>query len=245
MSKNFELLRRTGWGEEYLDGIPSPAYTKASPPAPHQKTAPRPTGQIAALVQKLFQRSGDPQIRCVVFLGCTESSGGTSVCARTAMALAGQVGDRVCVVDAKLGNPSLHRFFGQDNLVGLRDAMAHSRPGESFVKQVEESNLWLLPAGDPKNGHAGGRPQRSLTSCLIELRTDYPYVLIDAPPLSQRSELPALAQVTEGAVLVVDPSGVTADIALKGRTRLQKSNIRLLGMVLNQDESPVLRNRRN
>jgi Mrp family chromosome partitioning ATPase len=244
MSKNFELLRRAGWGEEYLDGIPSPVYTKASPIS-RQQSAARPTGQISALVQKLFQRSGDPQIRCVVFLGCTESSGGTSVCARTALALAGQVGDRVCAVDAKLENPSLHRFFGKDNLIGLRDAIAHSRPGKSFVKQVDESNLWFLPAGDPKNGRAGGSPLRGLTSCLIELRTDFPFVLIDAPPLSQKSELPALAQVTEGAVLVVDASGVTADTALKGRSRLRKSNIRLLGMVLNQEESSVLRNLRN
>jgi Mrp family chromosome partitioning ATPase len=244
MSRNFELLRRAGWGEEYLDGIPSPVYTKASPISRQQSVA-RPTGQISALVQKLFQRSGDPQIRCVVFLGCTESSGGTSVCARTALALAGQVEDRVCVVDAKLENPSLHRFFGKDNLIGLRDAMAHSRPGESFVKQVEESNLWFLPAGAPENRRAAGGPQRGLTSCLIELRTDFPYVLIDAPPLNQKSELPALAQATEGAVLVVDASGVTADTALKGRSRLLKSNIRLLGMVLNQEETSILRKRRN
>lgn len=244
MSKNFELLRRAGWGEEYLDGIPTPVYSKASPVSRQQPVA-RPTGQISALVPKLFLRSGDAQIRCVVFLGCTESSGSTSVCARTALALAGQVEDRVCVVDAKLENPSLHRLFGMDNLIGLRDAMAHARPGESFVKQVEENNLWFLPAGAPENGRAAGSPQRGLTSCLIELRTDFPYVLIDAPPLSRKSELSALAQVADGAVLVVDASGVTADAALKGRSRLLKSNIRLLGMVLNQEETSVLRNRRN
>src|ERR1700746_2968503 len=113
MSKNFELLRRAGWGEEYLDGIPSPVYTKASPISRQQSVA-RPTGQISALVQRLFQRSGDPQIRCVVFLGCTESSGGTSVCARTALALAGQVQDRVWGGGGEICNASPHRFFWPD-----------------------------------------------------------------------------------------------------------------------------------
>lgn len=244
MSKNFELLRRTGWGEEYLDGISSPAHSKADP-TPRKQSAPRPTGQISGLVQKLFQRSGDPPIQCVVFLGCTETSGATSVCARTASALAGQVEDRVCVVDAKLENPSLHRFFGKDNLTGLRDAIEHSRPGESYVKQVEESNLWLLPAGSPEKGIFAGVPARGLTSCLTALRSDFPYVLIDAPPLNRKSALPALAQVTDGAVLVVDASGVTANTALKGRSRLRDSNIRLLGMVLNQEESSLFRNLRN
>ena len=244
MSKNFELLRRTGWGEEYLDGIPSPDHTKPRP-IPRGQPAPRPAGQISALVQKLFQRSADPLIRCVVFLGCTETSGGSSVCARTALALAGQVGERVCVVDAKLENPSLHRFFGKDNLTGLRDAIEHSRPGENYVKQVEESTLWLLPSGSQEKGVFAGVSARGLTSCLTALRSEFPYVLIDAPPLNRKSALPALAQVTDGAVLVVDASGVTADTALKGRSRLRASNIRLLGMVLNQEESSLFQNRRN
>jgi Mrp family chromosome partitioning ATPase len=244
MSKNFELLRRAGWGEEYLEGIPSPVYTERRPILRPQSVPP-PTDQISALVQKLFQRSGSQPIRCIVFLGCTEKSGGTSVCARTAQTLAGQVGDRVCVVDTKFENPSVHRFFGEDNLVGLRDAVAHSRRGDSFVKQVAESNLWLLPAGDPVTHDRAAISQRGLTTCLIELRTDFQYVLIDAPPLSNKSALPALAQVADGAVLVVDASGVTADTALKGRARLRKANVRLLGMVLNQNQNSVLPNLRN
>jgi Mrp family chromosome partitioning ATPase len=244
MSKNFELLRRAGWGEEYLEGIPSPVYTERRS-IPHPQGAPRPTDQIWALVQKLFQRSGSQAIRCLVFLGCTESSGGTSVCARTAQALAGQARDRVCVVDAKFENPSVHRFFGKDNLAGLRDAVAHSRRGENFVRQVEESNLWLLPAGDPGADDRAAVSQRGLTSCLIELRTDFRYLLIDAPPLSSKSAFPALAQVADGAILVIDASGVTADTALKGRARLRRANVRLLGMVLNQDRTSILRNLRN
>lgn len=244
MSKNFELLRRAGWGEEYLEGIPSPVYTERRP-IPRPQGVPRPTDQISALVQKLFQRSGSQAIRCIVFLGCTESSGGTSVCARTAQALAGKVEDRVCMVDAKFENPSAHRFFGKDNLVGLRDAVAHSRRGDNFVKQVEESNLWLLPAGDPGTDDRKAISQRGLTSCLIELRTDFQYVLIDAPPLISKSALPALAQVADGAILVVDASGVAADTALKGRARLRKANLRLIGVVLNQDQTSVLRNLRH
>jgi len=244
MSKNFELLRRAGWAEEYLEGIPSPVYNERRPIL-HPQSGPPPVDQISAVVQKLFQRSGSPPIRCVVFLGCTEKSGGTSVCARTARTLAGQVDDRVCVVDAKFENPSVHRFFGKDNLAGLRDAVAHSRRGDNFVKQVEESNLWLLPAGGPRTDDRAGISQRGLTSCLIELRTDFQYVLIDAPPLSSKSALPALAQVADGAVLVVDASGVTADTALKGRARLRSANVRLLGMVLNQDQTSVLRKLRN
>ena len=237
MSKNFELLQRAGWGEEYLEGIPAPVYTKQSP-VPRQQSVPRPKDQIFTLVQKLFQSNGGPRIRCVAFLGCTETSSATSVCARTAQTLAEQVRDRVCVVDAKFENPSVHRFFGKDNITGLRDAVSHSRRGENFVNQVEESNLWVLSAGDPGTGRTAAVSQRGLAECLAELRGDFQYVLIDAPPLSGRSEISALGQVADGAVLVVNAWGVSADMADRGRARLRRANVRLLGMVLNQDQAP-------
>ncbi len=203
MSRNFELLRRAGWGEEYLEGIPTPSPAKRSPSAKRPNPT-RPTDRISALVQKLFLGSGTPQIRCVVFLGCADSGGGTPVCARAAR---------------------------------MRDAVEHSRGGENFAKQVEDTNLWVLPAGAPEKGRRGSISQRSLAACLEQLRTDFPYMLIDAPPLSSKSELSALAHVSDGAVLVVDSSGVTADAALRGRARLRKANLRLLGMVLNQGQT--------
>jgi Mrp family chromosome partitioning ATPase len=238
MSRNFELLRRAGWGEEYLEGIPTPVPAKRSPIA-KSPSQPRPTDPISALVQKLFLGTGAPQTRAVVFLGCAESGGGSSICARVARTLGEQVGDRVCVVDAKFERPSVHRFFGMDNLAGLRYALEHSRGGESFAKQVEATNLWVLPAGAPDKGR-GDVSQRALTACLQQLQTEFPYILIDAPPLSNKSELSALAQVSDGAVLVIDSLGVTADAALRGRARLRRANLRLLGMVLNQGQTSLL-----
>lgn len=238
MSRNFELLRRAGWGEEYLEGIPTPVPSKRSPIAKCPNPA-RPTDRISVLVQKLFLGSGSSQMRCVVFLGWAESGGGTSVCARAARTLAEQIEERVCLVDAKFERPSVHRFFGMDNLAGLRDALERSRSGDNFAKQVADTNLWVLPAGAPDKGFLGGVSQRCLTVCLEQLRTEFQYMLIDAPPLNSKSDLSALAHVSEGAVLVVDSSGVTADAALRGRARLRKANLRLLGMVLNQDQTSI------
>jgi Mrp family chromosome partitioning ATPase len=244
MSKNFELLRRAGWGEEYLEGVPAPVQTKRSPVI-RQETMERHADPISALVHKLFYRTGSTDIRCIVFLGCAENSGGTSVCARAASALAAQVEDRVCVVDVKFKNPSVHKIFGKDNLTGLRDAVQHSRSGSNFVKQLEESNLWVLPAGAEDGAQRAAVSQRDLSTCLAQLKSEFAYMLIDAPPLNSKSELSALAEVSDGAVLVVDSSGLTADAALRGRSKLRNSKLRLLGMVLNQDQASLLRSLRN
>jgi Mrp family chromosome partitioning ATPase len=239
MSKNFELLRRAAWGAEYLEGIPTPVPSRPGPVSKRPDLAPS-TDRISALVQQLFLGGADSQMRCVVFFGWAHSACGTSVCGRAARKLAENVEDRVCVVDTKFESPSVHQFFGKDNLAGLRDAVEHSRGADNFAKQVEDTNLWVLPAGAPDKGRRGSISQRGLAECLQQLRTEFPYMLIDAPPLNTRSELSALAHISDGAVLVVDSSGVTADAALRGRARLRKANLRLLGMVLNHDRTSIL-----
>jgi Mrp family chromosome partitioning ATPase len=244
MSKNFELLRRAGWGEEYLEGMPAPVEAKRSPVV-RRETTERNGDPISALVRKLFQETGSAGIRCIVFLGYAENSDGSSVCARAARALAAQVGDRVCVVDAKFKNPSVHQLFGKDNLTGLLDAVQHSRSGGSFAKQVEESNLWVLPAGASDGAQRAVVAQRDLSACLARIKSEFEYVLIDAPPLNSKSELTAFAEVSDGAVLVVDSTGLTADAALRGRAKLRNAKLRLLGMVLNQDRASLLGSLRN
>jgi len=244
MSKNFELLRRAGWGEEYLEGIPVSVQAKRSPIV-RQEATDLNGDPISALVRKLFRETGSGGIRCIVFLGYAENSDGTSVCARAARALAAQGGDRVCVVDAKFKNPSVHQHFGKDNLTGLLDAVQHSRGGGSFAKQVEESNLWVLPAGAGDGAQRAAVSQRDLSACLSQLKSEFEFVLIDAPPLNSKSELSAFAEVSDGAVLVVDSSGLTADAALRGRAKLRNAKLRLLGMVLNQDRVSLLRSLRN
>ena len=168
MSKNFELLRRAGWGEEYLEGIPTPVLSRQSPVAKRPNPG-HATDRISALVQRLFLGSADSQMRCVVFFGWAHSGCGTSVCGRVARKLAEHVEDRVCVVDTKFDGPSIHQFFGKDNLAGLRDAVEHSRGADNFVKQVEDTNLWVLPAGAPDKGRRGSISQRGLAECLQQL----------------------------------------------------------------------------
>jgi len=145
MSRNFELLRRANWGEEYLEGIPTPTPSRRSPIAKRPNPA-RPTDRISALVQKLFLGSGTSQIRCVVFLGCVES-GGEHRFARAQRRHWRSKWRSASVWWTQSLRARRSTGFWEGNLVGLSDAVDHSRGGENFAKQVEDTNLWILPAG--------------------------------------------------------------------------------------------------
>src|SRR5260221_14064485 len=128
MSRNFELLRRAGWGEEYLEGIPTPSPAKRSPSAKRPNPT-RPTDRISALVQTLFLGSGTPQIRCVVFLGCADSGGGKPRLARPARGRGGQRDDPGAVGGTKFEDPPVSRVFGEKKLGGAESAGGPSPGG--------------------------------------------------------------------------------------------------------------------
>jgi Mrp family chromosome partitioning ATPase len=253
MSKNFELLRRAHWGEEYLEGIPAPVCNRTEPicefnteSIPRQQLVPQMTDQISGLVQKLFRKPGNPAVQCVLFLDCIETSGGSSVCVRAARKLAGQVKDRVCIVDTNIDHPSVHQFFGKENQVGLIDAILLARPAEAFATRVQEGNLWYLATGSSRQkNQTRFFTNPALSSSLKQLRSVFKYLLIVAPSLSSKHELTAVAEATDGVVLVVTSSGVAANTALNAKTRLRSANVRLLGMVINQSQAPLFQSLRN
>ena len=106
--------------------------------------------QIAKLVQRVFLLS--PNTKLVAFAGVESGAGCSWVTARAAETLALQVNGSVCVVDANLRSPSLHRVFGVSNENGLTDAVLASGAIEGFTQQLEVPGLWLLSSGSKTAG---------------------------------------------------------------------------------------------
>ena len=142
MSKAFELLqnveieRGTGVG-----------------PVPVNRVRPSVIGQeeITRLIQRVFRVPDAP--RSVVFAGIDPGDGCTSVCAATAENLASTAPGSVCVVDANLRNPSLHRYFEIANTSGLAEAVVQPGPVHNFAQNiagtVEGFAVSLPPALSP------------------------------------------------------------------------------------------------
>jgi Mrp family chromosome partitioning ATPase len=141
----------------------------------------------------------------------------------------------VCAVDANLGSPTLHRLFHHDNLNGLSEAISESKPASIFVKRVEESNLYFLPAGskDANRSSTGA----DLAKRLGELRNDFDYLILQGPPLGARA-IAGVRSACDGVVLVVDSSGISLDWIARIRKHLRSTQMPLFGVVLSERASP-------
>jgi Mrp family chromosome partitioning ATPase len=78
-----------------------------------------------------------------------------------------------------------------------------------------------------------------LRSRFRELRNEFDYVVVDAPPLTRYSDAIALGKVADGFVMVVEANATRREAAVRMSDILRASQIRILGAVLNKRTFPI------
>ncbi len=252
MSRNFELLQQMEKQEGVFSGLLVPA---AAPPPKEREEAVNSSNssngsngshgsngsidagaraEIQRLVHTLFLSGGTSGPHQVLFCGVDEGDASGRLCVGAGEILASEQPLPVCVVDAKVRVPSLHRFFHSDGL-----SASHGKGSGRFHARQMGNNLWFLALeGLLSNGDlACGAEQ--LRSSLREVRKEFAYVLIDAEPVGQQADAAALGQAADGVVLVLEANATRRVAALSAKAALEAAGVRLLGAVLNDRTFPI------
>jgi Mrp family chromosome partitioning ATPase len=250
MSRNFELLQNLGREREMFE---APAQINTAVEEPVVKAAPAPLelqplqlkmeesqrDEMYKLVQRVFMTPGSGRGRMVVVSAMESGNGCSWICARMAEVLASQVSGSVCVVDANLRSPGLHREFNVPNHYGLTDAMQVNEPIRRFVTSLTRPNLWLLSCGAQVEGMETMLGSDRMRALLPELQREFDYVLIDGPPIESGDVSVVLGRSAEGIILVLRANASRRESARKAVRDLEIANVRVLGAVLNQRTFPV------
>jgi receptor protein-tyrosine kinase len=191
------------------------------------------------LVQRVFLLHAQEPPHMVAFAGIDHGSGCSRICVRVAETLAKNVRGTVCLVEANLRSPALPEMFGTTNHHGLTDALLQAGPIRSFAKLVRGDNLWLLSSGALAADSASLLNSELLKARFAELRREFSFVLIDAPPLTPYSDAIGLGQLSDGLVLVLEANSTLREAALKVAECLHAAQIRVLGAVLNKRTFPI------
>jgi Mrp family chromosome partitioning ATPase len=247
MSKNFELMQQVGL-ESSTQSAASAPRKMAFAPSPINGNGDRNGAKLnldelaqeetLKLVQRVFFVQSGVAPRVVLFAGIDKGNGCSRICVRAAEVLAANTPGRVCLVDANLRSPSLPEFFGVTNHHGLTDALLQDGPILSFAKQVR-TNLWLLSCGALASDSANLLNSERLKTRIDELRKEFDYVLIDAPPLSQYADAIALGRMTDGLVFVLEANSTRREAAIQVMESLRAGQVPVLGAVLNKRTYPI------
>jgi len=241
LSRTFEMLQRLEKEQEF--GL-SPSRVALTPPvkAEHNGTRSVRVGdeEVLKLVQRVFRASGPDAPRLVVFSAVGHGDGATWISTSAAMTLAAQSTASICVVDANLRTPSLHNYFDIENRVGWAEAISQPGTMRTFAQQIAGSNLWVIPSGSPES--AGSLSSEGLRSRMADLRAEFDYVLIDAPPANLYADAISLGRLSDGIILVLQSNTTRREAALKAKQSFEAADVRLLGAVLNKRTFPIPQN---
>jgi capsular exopolysaccharide synthesis family protein len=251
MSKNFELMQQAGL-DQALRPV-RPVRAPDLPPSPRRrvrnghglkKSAHLDIEQFAReeslrLVQRIFLLQTQAPPRAVVFAGIDHGNGCSEICVSVAQTLAGNVRGSICLLEANLRSPALPGLFGTTNHYGLTDALLQEGPIRSFAKPLRGDNLWLLSSGSLAPDSAKLLNSDRLKTRFAELRKEFDYVLIDAPPLTRYADAVGFGQMTDGFVLILEANVTRREAALRVSENLRASGIHVFGAVLNKRTFPI------
>jgi protein-tyrosine kinase len=245
MSKNYELLQQAEFDLGGATGFApreeaAPKETYASPLEQVVNASDAAVSEeVSKLVQNLFLASGENSPKMVLFAAIDSNAGCTALCSMAARLLAESVTKSVCVVEGNLRVPSLADAMGVGVEYGLVDSLHAGGSIRDFAHQVGPHNLWLLAGGSRIQDSAVLLNSPRVAERLQELRNEFDYVVMNAPPLNIFADGLALGRLADGVVLVLEADATRREAAVRVTENLRATNIPVLGAVLNNRTFPI------
>lgn len=218
---------------------------EVSLPVPAElRLAPVPQGrereEITKLVQQVFLTSTEEGARrAVLFCGVEDGEGSSEICAHAGRILAELGRGTVCLVDVNLRAPSLHLEVRAENRRGLANALTEAGPIRGFARPCSGGKLWILPGGTALPQAHTVMSSESLRARIAELRAEFDYVLLHAPPASGYADALVLGKLTDGVILVVEANATRRETTRQVKEGFDAAQVRLLGAVLNERTFPI------
>ncbi len=174
----------------------------------------------------------DTPPKAVVVTSPGPSEGKSTTCANLGVVLA-QAGKSTLVMDCDLRRPTMHRVFGLRNMRGMVNILA----GECELREVAQEEptelLTVVTAGAVSPSPTELLGSRHFAEFLQQVRGQFDYVLMDAPPTELVSDPAILARQADGALLVFDAQNTRKGAARQAVRTLQSVGARVLGTVMN------------
>jgi capsular exopolysaccharide synthesis family protein len=218
------LLRRPKKKQEVQSEGPSWGLVTVTEPASAASEAYR------TLRTNLFYSATDTPPKVILITSPSPRTGKSTTCANLGVVMA-QAGKSTLITDCDLRKSAMHKIFGLRNTYGLMNVFAQEGEPQEFWHEPLKG-LHVLTAGlQPPN------PPEVLSSQLVaeflkQMRREFDYVLLDAPPTQLVSDAVILAPQTDGVLLILDAQRTRKGLVRQAMHSLETVGARVLGTVI-------------
>jgi len=188
---------------------------------------------VRTLRTGLTLASLEAPVQVMLFTSTVPGEGKTTTSANLAAAY-GQM-EKVLLIDADMRRPTVAK---QLNLPagskGLSNAVAYPETLDESVHHIEDLGIDVMPSGPIPPNPLELLASKNFNEVLENLKGRYDRIIIDSAPTHIVSDAAYLSTLVDGVVYVVKADSTNDKLVKSGLKRLDESNARILGVVLNQ-----------
>ena len=175
----------------------------------------------------------DHEQKVFVMTSSLPGEGKTTTAVNLAVTLT-QAGQRVALVECDLRRPLIADRLELDGAIGTTSVLIGKVSAADVMQQYADTSLDVMVCGQIPPNPSELLQSHAMEMLLLELRTRYDVVILDAPPLLPVTDAALLATRADGAVVVVSHGRTTRDQLSTAIERLDSVGATTLGVVVNR-----------
>ena len=141
---------------------------------------------------------------------------------------------KTLIIDGDMRKPRQHRIWGLPNETGLSTLLSGQSGIEPCLQREVIPNIDIITSGPLPPSPAELFQSELMSQVLSALGKAYSQIIIDSPPILPVADPLILGNLADGMVLVVAAAKLPLHALQQSVDKLKKSDINLLGVVLNQ-----------
>jgi len=188
---------------------------------------------VRTLRTSLTLASLEKPVQTLLFTSSIPGEGKTTTSVNLASAY-GQM-EKVLLIDADMRRPTVAKQLQlPQGSRGLSNAVAYPERLNDSIHTIEDLGIDVMPAGAIPPNPLELLSSKGFMEILEQLKGRYQKIIIDSAPMQAVSDALYLSTVTDGVVYVIKADSTKDKFVKAGLGRLEDSNARVLGVVLNQ-----------
>lgn len=176
-------------------------------------------------------------VKVITLTSCMPNEGKTTIAIELGKSFA-EIGKKVLFIDADLRKSVVVRKYTKESgVVGLSQFLSGQASEEDVLYRTQYDGLDIVFAGQYPPNPVELLGSLAFKEFIEKSKKIYDYILIDSPPLGMVIDSAVVASFCDSAIMVVNAGKIRRKQALDVKEQLQRSGVRILGVVLNHADS--------
>jgi capsular exopolysaccharide synthesis family protein len=194
------------------------------------------TESYRSLRSNLPAKRDDGLANTILITSTVANEGKTTLTANLASVFQ-MAGYKSIILNLDLRKPTLHGYFDLDNSKGMSTYLSGKDSIHDIIYSTRYPDLHVIPSGPIPDNPSELILSHKFNRLLEILKTRYDYILIDSAPVGLVSDTIHLMKFTDINIVLFKENNAEASYVEAIHNIIEKSNIKNVGIVLNQSTS--------